>query len=41
MDKVIASSGKAKQVFKFLQLLAQRKGEKTLKDIIEESKKKN
>lgn len=33
MEKVIALSGKAKQVFRFLALLAQYKGEKTLKDL--------
>lgn len=33
MEKVIALSGKASQVFRFLQLLAQFKGEKTLKDL--------
>jgi hypothetical protein len=33
MEKVISLSGKANQVFKFLALLAQFKGEKTLKDI--------
>jgi len=33
MEKVIALSGKARQVFRFLALLAQFKGEKTLKDL--------
>jgi hypothetical protein len=33
MQTVIALSGKAKQVFKFLALMAQFKGEKTLKDL--------
>jgi hypothetical protein len=33
MQTVIALSGKAKQVFKFLALMAQYKGEKTLKDL--------
>lgn len=33
MDKVIAVSGKAKNVFKFLALIAQFKGEKQLKDL--------
>ncbi len=33
MEKVIALSGKASQVFRFLSLLAQFKGEKTLKDL--------
>jgi hypothetical protein len=33
MDKVIAVSGKAKNVFKFIALMAQFKGEKKLKDL--------
>ena len=32
-EKVIRLSGTARQVFKFLALLAQYKGEKTLKDL--------
>ena len=32
-DKVMAVSGKAKNVFKFISLVAQYKGEKQLKDI--------
>ena len=33
MQTVIALSGKARQVFRFLALLAQFKGEKTLKEL--------
>ena len=33
MEKIIAVSGKAKQVFKFIALVAQVKGEKKLKDL--------
>ncbi len=33
MEKIIAVSGKAKQVFKFIALVAQFKGEKKLKDL--------
>ena len=33
MQTVISLSGKAKQVFRFLSLLAQFKGDKTLKDL--------
>lgn len=33
MQKVISLSGKARQVFRFISLLAQFKGEKTLKDL--------
>ena len=33
MQKVIALTGKARQVFRFINLLAQFKGEKTLKEL--------